>query len=175
MTPVFRASYPKLFKPELNKMNNKTEYSVVALFDKGADLSKLKAAVEAVLVENLGADKTKWPKNLKSPFRDQADKEKEGVMPSGHEKGAIFLTLKSQQKPGVVDAAVQPIIDESEVYAGCHLQATVRAGYYDQAGNRGVSFYLQNVQKVKDGEPLSGRANAQSEFAPVENSANLWD
>lgn len=174
-TPVFVSSYPKLFKPELNKLNNKNEYSVVALFKKGEDLSNLKKAAEEVLIENLGADKTKWPKNLKSPFRDQADKEKEGVMPAGHEKGAVFLTLKTTQKPGVVDSNVQPIIDEAEFYAGCHAIASVRAGYYDHAGNKGVAFYLQNIQKVKDGEPLSGRAKAETEFAPVAGSESLWD
>lgn len=179
MTPEFRASYPKVFKPELNELNKKMEYSVIALFKKGEDLSALKKAAEEVLVENLGADKTKWPKKLKNPFRDQEEKEKDGVMPVGHEKGAIFLTLKSQQKPGVVDANVQPIIDEAEFYAGCYARATVRAGFYDKAGNVGVAFYLQNVQKVKDGEPLSGRAQATSEFAPVEGASTggtgIWD
>lgn len=175
MTPEFRASYPKVFKPEVNQLSKKTEYSVVALFKKGEDLSALKKAAEDALVEELGADKTKWPKNLKTPFRDQADKEKDGVMPAGHEKGAIFMTLKTQQKPGVVDANVQPIIDEADFYAGCYARATVRARYYDQAGNKGVAFYLQNIQKVKDGEPLSGRAAAESEFAPVAGSESMWD
>jgi hypothetical protein len=176
LTPEFRASYPKLLKPELNKLNGKQEYSVVALFKKGEDLSTLKKAVEEVLVEEFGTDKAKWPKNLKSPFRDQGDKEKEGVMPNGYVKGAIFLTLKSSQKPGVVDANVQPIISDSDFYAGCFARASVRAAYYDQAGNRGVNLYLQNVQKTRDGDPMSGRPAATSEFAPVESndSEDMW-
>lgn len=185
MTPNFRASYPKLFKPELNQLSKKMEYSVVALFKKGDDLSALKKAAEEVLVKELGADRALWPKNLKSPFRDQGEREKldketgKMVLPPGHEKGAIFITLKSTQKPGVVDKNVQPILDESEIYGGAICRSTVRPYYYDQAGNRGVAFGLQNVQKVSDGEPLGGgRVAATSEFAPVEgatsSSEDMW-
>lgn len=180
VTPKFRASYPKLFKAELNKLSNKMEYSVVALFKKGEDLSALKKAVEECLVEKLGADKSKWPKKLKTPFRDQGEKElDDGSMPVGYEKGAIFMTLKSSQKPGIVDKDVQPILDENEIYAGCYLKASVRPYYYDQAGNKGVAFGLQNIQKVADGEPLGGsRVSADQEFKPIEDAgdeANIWD
>ncbi len=169
MTPEFRASYPKLFKAEKNQLSGKEEFSVVALFKKGQDLSALKKAAEDCLIEKLGPDKTKWPKKLKSPFRDQSEREKDGEMPAGHEPGAIFMNLKSTYKPGVVDQNVQPIIDDSEVYAGCYLRATVRPYYYDQAGNKGVAFGLQNVQKVRDGEPLGGgRTRPENEFAAVE-------
>lgn len=168
MTPNFVASYPKLFKAELNEQSGKMEYSVVALFKKGEDLTALKEAAAACIVEKHGADKTKWPKNLKSPFRDQSEREKEGKLPAGHEAGAIFITMKSQSKPGVVDGNVQPIIDDAEVYAGCTMRATVRPYYYDKNGNKGVAFGLQNVQKVGDGTPLGGaKAAASTEFAPV--------
>lgn len=171
MTPKFRVSYPNVFKAKRNDLNGKDEYSIVALFKKGEDLSALKKAVEDCLTEKLGADKSKWPKNLKSPFRDQG--EREG---SGYEAGATFINLKSSQKPGVVDANVQPIIDENEFYAGCYARATVRPYYYDQKGNKGIAFGLQNVQKVSEGEPLSGRASATNEFAPVASteSNDMW-
>jgi len=176
MTPKFRVSYPKVFKAEVNDLSGKMEFSIVALFKKGEDLANLKKAAEELLVEKLGADKTKWPKGLKSPFRDQADKEKDGNLPPGHDAGAIFMNLKSQQKPGVVDQDVQAIIDESEFYAGCYAQATVRPYYYDQKGNKGVAFGLQNIQKLSDGEPLGGgRVSASNEFAPVANAESNDD
>jgi hypothetical protein len=176
MTPKFRASYPHLFKANRNQLSGKDEYSVVALFKKGDDLSALKKAAEAILIEELGPDKAKWPKKLKTPFRDQSEREKDGVLPAGHEEGAIFLNLKSTYKPGVVDQNVQPIIDDKELYAGCWCRATVRPYFYNQAGNVGVAFGLQNVQKVADGEPLGGgRANPENEFAPVETSSDdMW-
>ena len=45
-TPKFRVSYPNVFKPRRNELNGKDEYSVVALFKKGEDLSKLKKLVQ---------------------------------------------------------------------------------------------------------------------------------
>ncbi len=178
MTPNFRVSYPSVFKPKKNDLNGKDEYSVVALFPKGADLSKLKAAAQTVVTEKWGTDPKKWPQNLRLPFRDQGERAKEDeysgkrVLPSGYEAGAIFMNLKSTQRPGVVDEKVQDILDESQFYAGCFARATVNFFAYDQKGNRGVSVSLINIQKVKDGDPLSGRAKAQDDFAPVEDSSD---
>lgn len=178
LTPKFRVSYPKVFKPEVNKLSGKTEYSVVALFDKDADLKVLKEAAKKAIEEKWGKDPAKHPKNLKSPFRDQAEKAKdvEGkrVLPAGHTEGAIFMNLKTTKRPGVVDEHVQSIIDESMFYAGCYARASVSCYAYDQAGNRGVSFGLTNIQKVADGEPFSGRPTAEAEFAPV-STANTND
>lgn len=175
MTPKFRVSYPKVFKPELNTLSQKMEFSVVALFPKGQDLAILKKACEEELIAKLGADKTKWPKGLKSPFRDQSDREKEGVLPAGHEAGAIFINLKTSNKPGVVDANVQPIINESDFYAGCYAHASVRPYYYDQKGNKGIALGLQNIQKLGEGDPLSGRQSASKDFKPVESAAEKAD
>jgi hypothetical protein len=170
-TPAFRVSYPNLFKPKLNTLSKKEEFAVTALFKKGEDLSQLKKAAQEALETKFGPDKTKWPKNIRTPFRDQAEKkqEKEGVefLPAGHEDGAIYLNLKSSQRPGVVDQNVQAILDETQLYPGCWARATVRAYAYDQAGNRGVSFGLVNVQKVRDDDPLGGRMKAEDEFAPI--------
>lgn len=171
LTPKFRVSYPKVFKAELNTLNNKMEYSVVALFKKGEDLTVLKDAVQAEIVRKWGADPKKHPANLRTPFRDQADKAREQdgkrFLPAGHEEGAIYLNLKSQQRPGVVDQQVQPIIDETEFYPGCYARASVSVYAYEQGANRGVNFGLSNIQKVADGEPFSGRPTAEASFSPV--------
>ena len=163
ITPEFRVSFPFVFRPQKAMEAGKDpKYAVTMLFPKGTDLSKLKAAANAVVAEKWGADKTKWPKGMRTPFRDQGEKEF-----SGYEAGAIFVTATSKQRPGVVDAQVQDIIDESQFYAGCYARATIRAFAYDQAGNRGVAFGLQNIQKLRDGEPLGGRSRPQDDFEPL--------
>jgi len=171
-TPTFRVSYPNVFKAKKNDLNGKDEFSVVALFKKGEDLTKLKEAAQKAIVEKWGPDKAKWPANLRTPFRLQEERAKEvdgkRVLPAGHEEGAIFLNLKSSQRPGVVDQNVQDIIDESQFYAGCYARASVNAYAYDQKGNRGVSFGLGNIQKVRDGEPLGNRARPEADFAPIQ-------
>jgi len=175
ITPKFRVSYPSVFKPEVNRLSNKEEFSVTALFTKESDLTALKDAAQAAITEKWGPDKTKWPTNLRTPFRDQAERKKEGVLPAGHEEGAVFLKLKSKTKPGVVDQNVQPIISESEFYPGCWAVASINAYAYDQAGNRGVAFGLNNLQKVGEGEPLGGKSTPDMDFKPVEGASSGAD
>lgn len=170
MSPEFRVSYPQVFAPKRNDLNGKDEYSLVMLFDKDADLSKLKAAAKAVMVEKFGADQSKWPKSYRSPFRDQGEREKDGKMPDGYVAGNTFITAKSTNKPGLVDASVQAIIEPSAFYAGCYARATLRPYWYDNKGNKGIAFGLQNIQKLREGESLSGRVSAEAEFSPVEGA-----
>jgi hypothetical protein len=166
MTPEFRVSYPNVFKPKLNDLNGKLEFSLVALFKKGENLDALKKEAERAVIARWGSDKAKWPKNLRSPFRDQGERESDG-----YEAGAVFMNLKSSQKPGLIDTGNNDIINETDFYAGCYARATLRAYAYPKPGvsgqTPGVAFGLQNVQKLRDGESLSGRMRAQDEFEPV--------
>jgi len=175
-TPQFRAAFPQVFRAKKNDMNGKDEFSIVALFAKGEDLTKLKEAAQFALEKKFGKDKAKWPKGLRSPFRDQADREKENdegklVMPQGYVKGAMYLNLRSTQRPGVVNHAVEDIIDESEFYGGCFVIASVNAYAYDFKGNVGVNFGLGNLQKVKDGDHFGNRTKATDDFKAVDAPA----
>lgn len=186
LTPTFRVSYPSVFRPKMNALSKKEEYSLVALFDKGANLQELEKMCLAALQEKWGdgtvikgaphksgefyfkTSKSAIPVRL--PFRDQGERDGEKGMPAGYIKGAKFITLKSKQKPGLVDQKNQDIIEESMFYAGCYAKAAVTAAAYDQAGNKGVSIWLQALQKVRDGEPLANRVNPQTAFAPIEDT-----
>lgn len=174
ITPKFRVSYPSVIEARENKLSGKEEYSLTALFPKGTDLSALEKAVKAAAQKKWGADPKKYPKNLRLPFRKQEEKAKvddetgETSMPDGHEAGAIFINLKSPKKPGLIGPSKKKIEDETEFYAGCWARAQVNAYAYEVRGNAGISFGLQNVQKVGEGEPLSGRMRAEDAFTAVE-------
>jgi len=184
MTPEFRVSYPSVFKPKLNDQNNKMEYQVEALFALGADMSKLKAAAKAAAEKKWGKDASKWPANMRLPFRDQSEKPakdketglpivKDGkpVLQLGCVAGAPWMRLKSERRPGLVDQNVQDIIDETDFYGGCYARATLSAYAYDQKGNRGVNFELINIQKTRDGEPFGRvRTKATDDFSAVEGA-----
>lgn len=180
ITPEFRVSYPNVFKAKMNTLSEKEEFSLVALFDADADLSELKKAAKDAIIKKWGADKDEWPENLKSPFRKQEERGKKvdgkKVLPNGYEEGGIFINLKSKQRPGVVAADGQThIYEETDFYAGCYARASIRAYAYDAKGNRGVAFGLNNLQKVRDGDPLGGRMKAEDEFAPVKGSSQEKD
>jgi hypothetical protein len=180
VTPVFRVSYPSVFKPSLNRLSQKMEFGLEALFPKDADLSALKAAAQNAMEAKFGADKSKWPIVTRSPFRDQKEKIKDGVLPDGYVSGAIFMRFKSERKPGVVDqggAGVKPqeIIEESKFYAGCYARAHVNAFAFQKGANVGVSFGLNHVQFVKDGDPFSGRPRVEDAFSAVEGAGDGGD
>jgi hypothetical protein len=174
ITPKFRVSFPHLFKPQYNKLSKKDEYSVMALFPKGTDLSAMEKAAHDACVKKWGPNEKAWPKKVRMPFRDQGEKEFENdagkmVLPAGHEKGAIFMNFKSKERPGVVGPDVQPILDASEVYPGCYARAAVTAYAYEAAGNFGVAFGLTNLQKMGDGDRFGTRTKAEDDFTAISN------
>ena len=171
LTSKFRVSFPTVFKARAGQDGGKEKFSIAMLFPKesdltGEDLADHQRFMSAAKTAAHAAAKEKWgdkiPKNLKTPFLDAGNYDYEG-----YEPGGILIRASSLQKPGVVDSKVQPIIDESEFYPGCYARATIRAFAYDAQGNRGVSFGLQNVQKLADGDPLGGRTRAEDDFSPA--------
>lgn len=159
-TEMFRVSFPKVFKAHAFEEGQKAKYSVVMLFPKTKDLTPMKKAVQAAILEKWGSDKSKHPKTLRLPFRDGDEKtDLEGY--SGH----IFVSASSEQKPGLITYPDKlPITEESEFYAGCFARAELKAFAYDTKGNKGVSFAVQNIQKLKDGPAFSGRKAAEETF-----------
>ena len=171
LTPECRVSYVHVFRPQ--KAMNAGEdprYSVVALFKPGEDLAALKNAAAQACAAEWGPDPSKWPSNLHNPFRDQGDKE--GT--DGYVKGAKFLTATSKNKPGLVikvNGVCHDIVEEKDFYSGCYAILCVRPFTFDIKGKRGVSFGLQHVLKMRDGEPLGGRTNPTDAFKAVESAA----
>ncbi len=162
MTPVFRVSFPNVFKPRANFEGQKPAYSVQMLFEKDADLKVLRQAVVDAATAKWG-DKSKWPKFKYPVFKDGNEKNLDNY------KDKIVVEARTIQKPGLIDQKRQDIIDASEFYAGCYARATVTCYAYSHMGNNGVSFGLQNIQKVKDGEAFSGKRNAKDEFETIED------
>jgi hypothetical protein len=76
-----------------------------------------------------------------------------------------FVNANSLTAPGIVDAALNPIIERSEVYSGVYGRASISFYAFNSNGNKGIACSLNNLQKIKDGEPLGGKASAESDFA----------
>jgi hypothetical protein len=168
VTPKFRVSFPHVFKPSSFE-GQEPKYSLVMLFVKGSELKDMKRAANNAAVEKWGP-KEKWPKNMRNPFRDGDEKaETDGY------KGCTFVSASSKQRPQVVDNQVNEIIEESVFYPGCYARATLIAFAYDTKGNKGISFALQNIQKLGDGPAFSGRKNAKEEFDAVEDDSEDAD
>ena len=55
-----------------------------------------------------------------------------------------------------------------ECGSGDYCNVSVNFYAYNANGNRGVAAGLGNIQKVKDGERLAGKASASADFTEVE-------
>lgn len=167
ITPEFRGVWMQVFraKPPKDEPEGKKKFQVRAAFDPAkADLSLMKKEAEAAAIEKWGSN---VPKNLRSPFRtnDELDNPIAGIPDDW-----VIMTFSANEdrRPGVVDANLQDIIDEADVYSGAFYRAQVRAFGYEARGNKGVAFGLQNLQKLRDGETIgSGNIPASKAFDAV--------
>jgi hypothetical protein len=177
ITPKFRGAFVRFFEPEIqtDQVTGKTKkvWGCTAIFDKGADIGALKnAAMEAA--KKCWGDKAattlKHPK-FRSPFKDGGTNvNKAGELYAGFEEGQTTIKMTtSQQAPDVINGGKEAIIDEKECYSGAYYRASIVAMAYDRGDGMGISFKLNNVQKLSDGERLGGgsRAEAADEFEAV--------
>ena len=98
---------------------------------------------------------------LKTPLRD-GDAERPDDEAYAN---AYFVNANSATAPGIVDADRQPILDTSEVYSGVYGRASINFYAFNSNGNKGIACGLNNLQKIRDGEPLGGKSRPEDDFA----------
>lgn len=102
---------------------------------------------------------------LKTPLRD-GDLERPDDEAYAN---SYFINANSATAPGIVDADRNTIIDRSEVYSGVYGRASINLYAFNSNGNKGIACGLNNLQKIKDGEPLGGKSRAEDDFATDED------
>ena len=148
------------------------KFSVSLLIPKSdtVTVKKIKDAIEAAYREGeaklKGNGKTVPPLTaIKTPLRDGDAERPDDPAYAGH----YFLNANSATAPGIVDADCQPILTRSEVYSGVYGRASISFYAFNSSGNRGIACGLNNLQKIRDGEPLGGRASAESDFSDFDD------
>jgi hypothetical protein len=179
VSPVIRASFPYVHKPDSGGEFSKDNYKITCLIDKKREV-ELKPLKQACLE----AARQIWPiikfDELEHPFKDGDDSK----LDSYH--GCIHFTAKSNRKPGVVGADKLGLPEGVEVYGGCYARVSVSAFTYTRPGEvivekggkrfkkkeelRGVSLALNNVQFIKDGERFGGGSTPQEDFTEIDPS-----
>ena len=162
-----RWSYANVWEPKsINGSTPKFSVSLIIPKTDVATVKKIKAAIEAAYHE--GEAKLKGNSKsvpalslIKTPLRD-GDTERPD---DPNYAGSYFVNANSATAPGIVDADCQPILTRSEVYSGVYGRASISFYAFNSNGNRGIACGLNNLQKLRDGEPLGGRASAESDFA----------
>lgn len=163
-----RWSYANIWDPKAPLGGGTPKYSVSLIIPKDdtTTLNKINAAIQAAYEEGQsklkGNGKSVPPLSaIKNPLRDGDIERPDDPAYAG----CYFVNANSASKPGVVDADRQPIIERSEVYSGVYGRASINFYAYNVNGSKGVACGLNNLQKIKDGEPLGGKASAEADFA----------
>ena len=165
--PNTRWSYANVWEPK--SINGGTpKYSISLIIPKSdiVTVAKIKAAIEAAYQEGQaklrGNGKTVPALNLiRTPLRD-GDLERPD---DSAYHNAFFINANSATAPGIVDADRNPVLTRSEVYSGVYGRASITFYAFNAQGNRGIACGLNNLQLLRAGEPLGGKASAESDFA----------
>ena len=90
------------------------------------------------------------------------------ISSTGHDPAyanAYFINANSATAPGIVDADRNPVLTRSEVYSGVYGRASINLYAFNSNGNKGIACGLNNLQLIRPGEPLGGKASAEADFA----------
>lgn len=167
VTGKVRLSYVHVFEPYAQQANQDAKYSCVLLIPKSdrATLDKINRAIEHAKENGKAKFGGRVPANLTTTLHDgdeEADLERNPEY-AGH----MYMSVSSKTKPGLVDRNREPIIDANDVYSGCYARVQIGAFAYNNSGNKGISFGLNHIQKLGDGEPLGGMMRAEDVFDPI--------
>lgn len=162
-----RWSYANVWDPK--SINGGTpKYSVSLIIPKSDTVTynKIKVAIQAAYEE--GQSKLKGNGKsvpalsiIKTPLRD-GDLERPD---DPNYANSWFINANSGTAPGIVDADCQPILERSEVYSGVYGRASINLYAFNSNGNKGIACGLNNLQKIRDGEPLGGKSRAEDDFS----------
>ena len=149
-----RFSYANVWTPKAGPNGGKEAYSCVLTIPKSdvKTVEAIKAAINAAYED--GKSKLKGNgrtvpalDTIHTPLRD-GDKER----PDQPEFATCyFVFAKSYEAPGV------------------YARASVNFYAYNVNGARGIACGLNNIQKVRDGEPFGSRSRAEDDFAGLDD------
>lgn len=162
-----RWSYANVW--EAKSINGGTPKFSVSLIIPKSDtvtVQKIKAAIQAAYEEGQaklkGNGRSVPPLTaIKTPLRDgDAERPDDPAYANSY-----FINANSATAPGIVDTDCNPILTRSEVYSGVYGRASINFYAFNSNGNKGIACGLNNLQKIRDGEPLGGKSSAASDFA----------
>ena len=172
VTGKVRFSYCYVSQPRRNEFTGNDEFSTQVLISKDdADtVNAIKAAAKQAIKDKWG---DKVPPKVRNPLRDGDTETKGDGSPLGSEyQGHWFMTVKAKKKPGLIDSNGHELIGPDDIGSGDYGRVSVNAYAYDQAGNRGVGFGLNNVLLLEKGQSLGGgRKSAADDFGIGKASA----
>lgn len=169
VTPVVRLSFPVLGTPRAHPDDpqQKKFFRCDLIFTKDqlseayngkkVQTVSVKTAIANAKRDMWGPDKSKWPTFNNKTIKVGDEKlNAENEIMEGYE-GMFFLTAKTGEKfPPRLFLPNGSEATDRDLYGGCYVRAQIVASAYAMGPNKGVTFYLNQLMKVKDGERFGG-------------------
>ena len=166
ITGKVRLSYAYIAEPK-KQDDGSYKFQVAVLIPKSdkETLILAKAAIDSVKKDPKSEKVWGKPYNteMKSALRDGDLKADEHPEFAGH----YFFNCWSKNQPGIVDRN-RKLLDPAEIYSGCYARVSADFFAYNKKGGIGIGAYLNNIQKLEDGERLSGGSRPEDDFEPLE-------
>ena len=164
VTGKVRFCYVNVFEPTAMNEGDTPKYNICVLIPKSdmATIDKIKKAIEAAKEAGKAklADKNgRIPANLKLPLRDGDEERPDDPAFEDH----YFINANSICQPSIVDRSLNPIMSRDEFYSGCYGRASINF-YAFNVSSKGIAAGLNNLQKLEDGEMLTGGSTAEEDF-----------
>lgn len=167
ITGEARLSYANLWEPKsINGGTPKYSVSIIVPKSDVRTVAKIKAAIDAAYHEGetklKGNGKTVPPfASLKTPLRDgDIDRPDDETYANSY-----FINANSGTAPGIVGRDCEAIFERSQIYSGVYARASINFYAFNSNGNKGIACGLNNIQKLRDGDPLGGKSRAEDDFA----------
>lgn len=164
VTGIVRLSFANVWEPKsINGGTEKYSASIIIPKSDSKTIDAINRAMNAAIEEGRGKFGGKVPNRsaLKLPLRDGDIDRPDDLAYAG----SFFVNANSTTAPQVVDLALNPILERSEIYSGVYARVSINFYAFNSNGNRGIACGLGNIQKVRDGEPLGGKSSAADDFA----------
>ena len=166
-----RWSYVNVWEPKAPFEGAKAKYSVCLLIPKTDTevVEDIKASIKAAYKEGesvLKGNGKSVPdlKDIAYPLYDGDVKRPDDPAYAGH----YYLNAKSDTAPQIVDANKERITEKEDVYSGVYGRATITFYPFNKNGQKGIACGLNNLQKIRDGEPLGFKTSAAEDFGDPE-------
>lgn len=158
-----RISFAHLFKPHVidGGKPEDAKYEVTALIPK-EETATVEAVRKAIAEAKASGVSSKWGGKVPNAYKE-CIKDGDEIDYDGYADHWVIGARSGKRVP-VVDARKNAITDEEDVYSGCYCRLSLGFFPYKSAGNVGVACGLNAVQKLADGERLSGGGNAADDF-----------
>ncbi len=163
----------KVKDPVTGRESGEPRYGCELILDPAhVDMSSINMAIEAAKQE--GVEKFKWDlNNLPPAFHWPIQKGEQRKPGDATYAGKLVMRVGRKEEFGPPvrvynDGNYTPIVDQSVLYSGCVVQASVDIKCYQVSGTSlGITSYLNGIILIGDGERLDNTQTAEQMFAGV--------